>query len=258
MTHGRAQTLLCIAILLPLAGCMGEPVEFPARDRFSYLLDAVRYPQLLLEIDHMRSTPPSTAAIEHLVDELKRATGRRDVRAYVTQMGIESPSLLEEKVWSSEELDELAEDQRDLAPRGDFANGSAAVVHILYLEGKWAESEAVGLATQQAAFLFGSRQIAPSPVDREPYIERSVLTHEVGHLLGLVNNGIPMVKAREDPEDDGHSTNVDSVMYRGVDAGKALLANVDETNAPPSHFDADDIADLAAYRQWLLNTRPVP
>lgn len=258
MEGGRAQVMILIALILPFAGCMGEAVEFPARDRFSYFLDAVRYPTLLLEIDHMRSTPPHAAAIEHLVAELKRATDRRDVRAHVAEMSIESPSILEEKVWSSEELEELAEEERDLAPSGDFANGSAAVLHILYLEGKWEESEAVGLATGQAAFIFGSREMTSIPIDREPYIEMSVLTHEVGHLLGLVNNGIPMVKAREDPQDDGHSTNPMSVMYRGVDAGKALLATVDESNAPPSHFDADDLADLAAYRRSLQATRPAP
>jgi hypothetical protein len=74
-------------------------------------------------------------------------------------------------------------------------------------------------------------------------VERSVSTHEVGHLLGLVD--LFLDTGRHDPQHPGHSTNPGSVMYWAVESdviGSILGAN------PPTEFDAADLADLAAIR----------
>lgn len=45
------------------------------------------------------------------------------------------------------------------------------------------------------------------------YVEQSTLIHEMGHALGLVNNGVPMSKAHQDTAHGVHTTNSDCVMY---------------------------------------------
>lgn len=45
------------------------------------------------------------------------------------------------------------------------------------------------------------------------YVEQSTLVHEMGHALGFVNNGVPMVTAHQDTAHGAHSTNTDCVMY---------------------------------------------
>jgi hypothetical protein len=70
-----------------------------------------------------------------------------------------------------------------------------------------------------------------------------VVTHEVGHLLGLVD--LVLHTGRQDPEHPGHSRNQQSVMFWAVES--SLITDV-LTGGPPTNFDDDDRADLAAIR----------
>lgn len=45
------------------------------------------------------------------------------------------------------------------------------------------------------------------------YVEQSTVIHEVGHALGLVNNGIPTTSDHHDSAHTGHCKNPDCVMY---------------------------------------------
>ncbi len=45
------------------------------------------------------------------------------------------------------------------------------------------------------------------------YVEQSTLVHELGHSLGLVNNGLPMKATHDDPANGHHCANPDCVMY---------------------------------------------
>lgn len=45
------------------------------------------------------------------------------------------------------------------------------------------------------------------------YVEQSTIIHEVGHAIGLVHNGVPMVTAHEDTAHPAHCDNDKCVMY---------------------------------------------
>jgi len=45
------------------------------------------------------------------------------------------------------------------------------------------------------------------------FVEQSTMVHELGHALGFVNNGVPMVVDYQDKEHGAHSSNEDDVMY---------------------------------------------
>lgn len=45
------------------------------------------------------------------------------------------------------------------------------------------------------------------------YVEQATLIHEIGHALGLVNNGIPMKTNHHDKEHGAHCDNTKCVMY---------------------------------------------
>ena len=72
-------------------------------------------------------------------------------------------------------------------------------------------------------------------------IENSVLVHEAGHLLGLVNLVYTSPADHEDSDHPGHSNNEDSVMYWAIES--ASISNFFD-NELPTEFDSDDIADL--------------
>ena len=73
-------------------------------------------------------------------------------------------------------------------------------------------------------------------------IENSVLVHEFGHLLGLVNLVYTSPVDHEDKDHPGHSNNEESVMYRAVESGD--LRNI-ITGQLPDEFDQDDLNDLS-------------
>jgi hypothetical protein len=45
------------------------------------------------------------------------------------------------------------------------------------------------------------------------YVEQATVIHEMGHALGLVDNGLPMKDAHKDAEHGPHCNNPDCVMY---------------------------------------------
>jgi hypothetical protein len=132
--------------------------------------------------------------------------------------------------------------------RAERSGGSRVTMWIAYLGGSFAETpSALGTAfAASAAVIFRDRiDEATSALVLASEIERSVLTHEAGHLLALINIGYQSRFAHEDPGHPKHSNNPDSVMYWAVEdlSLKDLL-----TGGPPSDFDAADRADLAVLR----------
>ncbi|MEN0059089.1 MAG: hypothetical protein AAGB31_09655, partial [Bdellovibrio sp.] len=45
------------------------------------------------------------------------------------------------------------------------------------------------------------------------FVEQSTMVHEMGHALGFVNNGVPMVTSHQDTAHGAHTTNSNCVMY---------------------------------------------
>ena len=61
------------------------------------------------------------------------------------------------------------------------------------------------------------------------YVEQATLVHELGHALGLVNNGLTMQEPHQDDGHGSHCNNPDCVMYwlnEGRDDLKGFVANM--------------------------------
>lgn len=81
--------------------------------------------------------------------------------------------------------------------------------------------------------------------------ELAICVHEVGHVIGLVDNGLPMITLHEDPEHPGHDISRDCVMYWAYE-GDALISRVADdllnTGSSALDFDAECLQDIAAVR----------
>lgn len=140
-----------------------------------------------------------------------------------------------------------AADIRALADRiGLDQSRQRAVITFLYLRGGFADSDTVlGVAVRSDVVAIFSDRVreASGPLTSSTRVETAVSTHELGHLLGLVD--LVLDTGRDDPEHPGHSTNRGSVMFWAVES--TLVGSLLE-GGPPTTFDAADRADIAAIR----------
>lgn len=139
-------------------------------------------------------------------------------------------------------------DVRALADRHGRATqgGGQAVVRMLFLAGRLeGEDGTLGAAVRgdTAAVFVEQVRSSSSPLAGASALEEAVATHELGHLLGLVD--LVRSTGRADPEHPGHSPNRGSVMYWAIESD--LVTSV-LAGPPPRDFDAADRADLAAIR----------
>lgn len=81
------------------------------------------------------------------------------------------------------------------------------------------------------------------------YIEQSTLVHEMGHALGLVNNGLPMIHEHQDVAHGAHCSNKDCVMYyanEGV-ASMTSFAKKSANQLSVIMFDQQCLKDARSY-----------
>ncbi len=126
---------------------------------------------------------------------------------------------------------------------------------MLYVRGSHAQdgeqTNAIGLAYSASTIaLFPERWSGlGSLLGSDRAVERAVLVHELGHLLGLVNLTYQSPIDHEDPEPRGHSSNQASVMFHAIES--TLIGQV-FSGPPPDRFDEADAADLEGLRTGAL------
>ena len=146
----------------------------------------------------------------------------------------------DDEEWTSARIRQVVNASAPAPPAGE------AGIRLAFLTGRFAEDRSVlGVAVSAASAAVFTEQVrkAAGLVGDARRVELAVATHEVGHLLGLVD--LVLHTGREDPAHPGHSRNPGSVMYWAVetDVVTTLLEG-----GPPTTFDAEDRADLAAIR----------
>lgn len=191
--------------------------------------------RIVLEVDVQEGVSVDEGALAHLVATIERYTGKQ-----VAREGGNTFSS-DEQAWTSDALRVAAADHRSTASSSD-----AVAIHLLYLRGALTddgeETNAIGAAygAAHAAVFPDQWEGLGSVVGSQETIERAVLVHEWGHLLGLVNITYTSEIDHEDPEHPNHSTNRDSVMFWQVETDLIgqLLGSI------PDDFDDADRADM--------------
>jgi hypothetical protein len=81
------------------------------------------------------------------------------------------------------------------------------------------------------------------------YVEQATAVHELGHALGLVNNGLPMAEAHEDLEHPAHTTNDDGVMFWAVESADTISGALGGIigSSQLNLFGPESLADARAY-----------
>lgn len=95
--------------------------------------------------------------------------------------------------------------------------GSEQIANVIFIKGSYmGESTVLGIhfSGYKVAFIFKDnlKRFSGGTAFLR-HIEQATVVHELGHVVGLVNNGLPMVQNHEDAVHPHHSLDSDDIMY---------------------------------------------
>lgn len=202
------------------------------------LLSAGTYKSLKIEIQYVTGYAPDAAALNHLQNVLSSYLNKPSGITMVTkEISTPVPTVL-----SIDQVKSLEEENRTV-----FTTGDQIGVYFLYTNGSFTDDKVLGAAFRNTSMvLFGKKIHENSGGLGQPSrtkLEATVLEHEFGHILGLVDIGSPMQTNHKDPAHGNHCSNTNCLMYYAAETTD-ILGFLVTGNIPL--LDANCAADLQA------------
>lgn len=186
-----------------------------------YLQDGV-YKELQVSLFYMDGFRPKAEAVDSfqafLEQYLRKPEGIEVVTEKIPAHGEESYSVAE--------IEEVLSERRT----GSMAGTDRIFAYFLIVDGRFSGddggSSTLGIAyNANSMALFGETVHEYSDEATEPErwkLEATVLHHEFGHILGLVDNGTPMVNDHRDGGNGHHCDESDCLMYHTVETSDVV------------------------------------
>lgn len=215
----------------------------PTGTSYEDLLSATRYEELVVEIFFMPGMEPDSRTLEQFESFLE---ARLNKPGGITLELVPIPSANEEN-YSIIEITNLEKEIRSQYNKGDKIAVFAVFLDAPYA-GNTENGTVLGVAYQNTSFAmfessvqeFSNKPFAPSRY----VLESTVLNHEFGHLMGLVNAGAPLQSQHQDTEHGRHCTNDECLMYWTAETGEGLLSTLTGGSIPS--LDNACLEDLKA------------
>jgi hypothetical protein len=199
------------------------------------LLSGAKYTTLNIQVQYMPGYALDTAAITNLINFLN-AICNKPGGISVTQTEIPG---------NGDTLDPAKVEVLEKQHRTAYTSGSNISLYILVTDGYDTSTATLGFAYRNTSIcLFGKDIFDHSggfgTITRVA-LESTVLEHELGHMLGLVNLGSPTVATHQDTDHGNHCNNPKCLMYYATEIHKGLI-----TYSKIPALDSNCIADLRA------------
>ncbi len=199
------------------------------------LLTAEKYTALRVEIQYMEGFAPDPESLYNLRIFLWKYLNKPD------GIFIETKPIrpVGDTVLSRTELMTIERNSRTV-----YTRNKELGVYLLYTNGAYVNPKILGLAYQNtSAVIFGKLVHNHSGRIGQPdrtKLETSVLLHEMGHLLGLINTGSEMLSDHQDEQHAAHCNNKKCLMYYriGIDDHFGYLTRGD-IPVLDAHCEAD-------------------
>jgi hypothetical protein len=230
----------------------GQGPQLPERVTRYIRSDTAR--QLRIEIDAVSGLAPF-ASSQTYIREL--AAGILDKPDGVTMELDETlPASGADTEWTFDALAELARSHASEETAGTIT------VQVLALDGHYTTEDGgsvLGLAWSHRFIALFQQDLRTNCTgllggfDQEAceIAERNVWAHEVGHVIGLVDNGVPMVTDHRDPDHGAHDVSEGCLMYWAYDRPEVfdtVLARLASGGEKDLDLCAESRADLDAVR----------
>ncbi|MEI9920310.1 MAG: membrane metalloprotease [Bacteroidota bacterium] len=200
------------------------------------------YTTLNIEVAYVAGYQPNATSLNNLVTFLN-ARLNKSVGITVTQHAI--PKTDKTRI----DVDEIRAIEK--AQRITTTSGKTITAWIMFLDTEYTEStdtqKVLGLSYNASSIVIFEKSVynyvkpdMPSVVT----LESVVIEHEFCHLLGLVDNGTPMVTSHKDTDHGAHCSNTECLMYWKTESN-INLTNVLGGDTYPT-LDANCLADLKA------------
>lgn len=227
------------------------PDEDEVEDNFSsragdYAADFLsddEYDTLVVEIDYVAGNAPDSDALDALEDALSELCTKPGGVQIILDDELPPQGS---PAWSVSAGQELEQTWRD---RYRDPDTGTAVIYYLYLDGNSDRDsdsgKILGYAYRGSSLVMFKETMdaVGGGLSLSAGVEETVIVHELGHLLGLVNNGIEMMDDHQDEDHGAHCDNDDCMMYWAVETD-AIVDVLGLGGAPD--FDADCRDDMIA------------
>lgn len=231
-----AGSLLILVLAFFASGCKKEnavtglPAINPANDRAvgasaNDLLSAANYSAVKIELQYMPGYQPDAGGLTNLLNFLNTVMNKPG-GLVVVQTAIASGGK------SSYSLTDIATIEKN--NRTVFSSGNQLGVYILYVDGAYTEPGVLGIAYRNTSVCIMGKTVHDNSggigqVNRTK-LEATVLEHEFGHLLGLVDLGSSMQSNHKDAAHGSHCNNSNCLMYYAAETsdifGILLTGNI--------------------------------
>lgn len=220
-----------------LTGPAGTADKLGAGQSARDLLSAGVYTRLNIEVQYAPGMKPQDESVNNLVSFLNTYLNKPGGIS-VTYKQVES---IGKAVITADDAAAFADKNRTL-----YTDGNQISLYIYFADADYTERGVAGVAYRNTAVVMLEKTIQANSGGfnqaSRVKVESGVLMHETGHLMGLVNNGTPMVVNHEDAGSKGHCNNQNCLMFHAIETS-GLMNMLD--NTLPS-FDANCVNDLKA------------
>lgn len=192
-----------------------------------------------LEIDYETGQEPFTGPMlgfgdtfDLSVNNLDRLfAGTKQLTVPTATSAMENIGAVADESLTVDDLLALAEQHRDLANEGD-----RFTYYLIFVSGHFADANGdqpnvlgVSLGTTGVVAMFKDVIRGSSSLPNiSRFVEQVTMIHELGHAIGLVDNGVPMAAAHKDTAHGAHCTNDRCAMYWQVEGAGAAAAYVQQ------------------------------
>lgn len=207
-------------------------------------LSETKYNKLIVEIQYVQGFAPTTATIDNLKtflqERLNKSAGITVVQSAIPAHG--------KSVYSADDIRSLENSHR--TQNND--NSSTLMAYFLFVDGDYSgnsgNSKVLGIAygpTSMAIFEKTIKEYSGTPVTQPSTttLETTVVLHEFGHILGLVNNGTGMQAEHQDEPHGKHCDDQNCLMYYTAETTD-IIGNILGGNIPS--LNTDCVNDLKA------------